>query len=113
MIKRFRIPGDQIRVVAPRRGSCVASDRITVGGERVGFMYREEPRDKIDSGWTFLAGTESQEYLDDPHNLEIYDVNTIANYDADIVPLLDSPVGSAFERSEAGRLVAVQPPTNE
>jgi hypothetical protein len=32
----------------------------------------------------------------------MYDVNTIANYDGDIVPLLDSPPGSAFERAEDG-----------
>lgn len=36
--------------------------------------------------------------MDDPDHHTIYDVNTIANYDPDIIPLLDAPVGSAFER---------------
>jgi hypothetical protein len=112
MGKDFKISADEIRAIAPDRGGCIASDRITVDGDPVGFMYREEPSNDIDSGWRFLAGHESQEYMDDPDHLGIYDVNTIANYDSDIVPLLDAPVGSAFERSEAGRFVAVsfQPP---
>ena len=43
-------------------------------------------------------GTESAEYLDDVAHTTVYDVNTIANYDPAIIPLLDSAVGSAFER---------------
>lgn len=30
----------------------------------------------------------------------IYDVNTIANYDPEVVPLLEAPVGSSFERKD-------------
>ncbi|MDN3273280.1 DUF2185 domain-containing protein [Frankia sp. RB7] len=51
-----------------------------------------------DSGWRFFSGEESQDFADDPNNFEIYDVNTIANYDPDIIPLLESPAFSAFER---------------
>ena len=97
--RNFFIPADEIDpTLAPGRGSGYATDAITVDGEPVGFMYREPPDNPIDSGWRFFAGTESQEYLDDPDNLAIYDVNTIANYDQEIIPLLDAPVGSAFER---------------
>src|SRR5689334_12186398 len=105
MTKRFKIPAAQIRTVAPGLGSAFASDMITVDGKRVGYMYREEPDDETDSGWRFLSGEESQAYLDDAAHLEIYDVNTIANYDPDIVPHLSAPVGSAFEREDGGPLV--------
>jgi len=44
-------------------------------------MYREAPYNSIDSGWHFFAGDETQEYTDNARNFEIYDVNTIANYD--------------------------------
>jgi len=67
----------------------------------VGFRYREKPDSERDSGWRFFAGNETQSYVDDPDNLGMYDVNTIANYDPEIVPLLDSPFGSAFERRVA------------
>jgi hypothetical protein len=61
-------------------------------------MYRRLPDNEIDSGWRFLSGQETQEYLDDPANLGLYNVNTIANYDPDIIRYLDAPPISAFER---------------
>ncbi len=87
-----------MRPLAEGRGSCIASDRITVDGKGVGFMYREPPDDPIDSGWRFLSGEETQGYVDQPANLALYDLNTIANYDPGIISLLDAPVGSAFRR---------------
>jgi hypothetical protein len=59
--KAFKIPGDQIKQLIPNMGGCAASDRITVHGALVGYMYREQPRNDSDSGWHFLAGDESQE----------------------------------------------------
>jgi len=76
-------------------------------------MYRDEPDNDIDSGWRFLSGMESQDYLDDPRNLEIYEINTIANYDQSIVALLAAPIRSAFVRNESGDLVADYPPDYE
>jgi hypothetical protein len=44
----------------------------------------------------------------EPDNHAIYDVNTIANYDPSILPFLDAPEGSAFEKpSDAERFVEV------
>jgi hypothetical protein len=105
--KSFQLAVDQIKPVAIGYGSCIASDRITVGGLAVGYCYREEPDTPEDSGWRFLAGDESQEYTDDPDNLALYDVNTIANYDPDVIVLLDAPLGSAFRRDSSGRFVPV------
>jgi len=75
-------------------------------------MYREEPDTEFDSGWRFLSGLETDAYVDDLANVGLYDVNTIANYDRDIIPLLDAPPGSAFERDDDGRFtsVAFEPP---
>lgn len=112
--KSFRLAAQQIRPLAPGRGGCYATDRITVEGERIGYMYRESPDFGSDSGWRFFSGSESQEYLDDPNNTEIYDVNTIANYDPEIIPFLDAPTGSAFARhSDTGEFMPVEPPENE
>ncbi len=65
-------------------------------------MYRLKSHDQQDSGWAFLAGDESDEYMANPGKHAIYDVNTIANYDPEIIPLLDAPVGSAFIREKNG-----------
>lgn len=89
---------------------CLATDRITVDGMPVGYCYREEPDEGSrdwDSGWRFTAGDESDEYMDDPENSSIYALNTICNYDMEIIPLLRSPYGTAFERDEEGNLQRV------
>ena len=67
-------------------------------------MYRERTRDDFDSGWRFFSGLESDDYANDPENVGIYEVNTIANYDPAIIPLLDAPTGSAFGRDVMTRV---------
>ena len=59
-------------------------------------MYREIPERDGDSGWRFFAGDESQDYVDDPEHLGLYDVNTVANCDPDIIPYVDVPPPCAF-----------------
>lgn len=65
-------------------------------------MYRTRPHNDLGSGWAFLAGDESDDYMAEANNHAIYDVNTIANYDPEIVPLLDAPIGSAYIRTSSG-----------
>ena len=98
MTKKFKIPGHHIKQLIQPIGGCMATDKITVDGEKVDFMYREEPDFESDSGWRFLSGTETQEYANNADNWAIYDVNTIANYDNGIIKYLDSPIGTEFER---------------
>ena len=81
---------------------CIATNRITVEGCKVGCCYRETPDGGWDSGWRFTAGDESEAYMDDPNNAGIYKLNTICNDDPDIVPLLHAPAPCAFARDENG-----------
>jgi len=97
-IYKFRIKPEEIKNLVPPMGYSLVSDKITVDGMKVGFMYREKPEDKDDSGWRFLSGTETDEYLDDENNTMIFDVNVVANYDPAIIPYLKSKVGVEFER---------------
>lgn len=103
MHKNFKLAASEIKPIATGLGSCIATDHITVDDRKVGYMYRDSPDNEIDSGWRFLSGKESQVYMDNPNNLEIYDVNTIANYDPKIIPFLSEPIGSAFERDQVTR----------
>jgi hypothetical protein len=96
--KKFRLAADQIKQLIPNMGGCFATDHIPVLGKKVGYMYREVPDKEFDSGWRFFSGEESQAYVDDSKNTEIYSVNTIANYDPAIIPYLQAPAGSAFGR---------------
>ena len=101
----FLLSKDQIKRLYTPKGNagCLASNRITVDGMKVGYMYREESDSAFpDSGWRFFAGDEDEEYTDNPDNFHIFDLNTICNYDSDIIEYLDAPLGSAFIREEDG-----------
>lgn len=96
--KAFKLAPAQILPLVKGMGGCIASDKITVDGEPVAYMIRSETERDGDSGWLFTSGTEDQDYMDDAANFEVYDVNTIANYDNDIIPFLHAPPGSSYER---------------
>ncbi|WP_218012464.1 DUF2185 domain-containing protein [Bacillus sp. AFS041924] len=105
--KNFYISKDKIKRLINSNEGCIASDRITVDGCKVGFMYREEPyqNGNPDSGWRFLAGDESDEYMINSDNHSVYQLNTICNFDHDIIPLLNSAPGTAYIRDENDELV--------
>lgn len=84
---------------------CLATDSIMVHGQKVAYMYREEPHNEYDSGWCFFAADDDDEYVNNPDNLGVYALNTLCNYDPDIMPLLTAPYGSAFGRDENGQFV--------
>lgn len=114
--KQFKIAGSEIKPLVQGGGGCFATDMITVEGHKVGYMYREKPDFPEDSGWRFFSGKESEDYVNDPGHTQIYDVNTIANYDPAIIALLEAPIGSAFERRGLlRRFVAVpfEPPAED
>jgi len=96
--KKFKLRADQIKDLVRPMGGALATDRITVDGMPVGYMYRETPDRPEDSGWRFFAGDEDQAYVDDAANTSVYAVNTIANYDPDIISHLETPAPCAFEK---------------
>lgn len=105
--KKFVLSGDKIKRLIESNEGCIATDRITVDGCKVGYMYREVPyqNGNPDSGRRFMAGDESDEYMDNPENHSVYQVNTICNFDRDIIPILNSAPGTAYIRDENGKLV--------
>jgi hypothetical protein len=98
MRKRYFRDASTFQPIAVGFGSCIASDRIVVEGVPVGLMYREEPDNSFDSGWRFLAGNEPEEYMENPGNFGLFDVNTLANYDPTICQHLDSTAGTTLVR---------------
>ena len=101
----FHVKAEDMKNLLPdweEASGCIATNRITVEGCKVGYCYREKADGDWDSGWRFTAGDESNEYMDDPNNAGIYGLNTICNDDPDIIPLLNTPAPCAFERDENG-----------
>jgi hypothetical protein len=100
-MKTFFVDPAQVKPVATGFGACYATDEVAVKGRKVGFMYREEADGERDSGWRFMAGDEDQDYMDNPDNLGVYDINLIANIDPSVVAHLASRIGTGYERDEA------------
>lgn len=76
-----------INYTAGTGAGCVASNRITKDGYKVGYMVKRMPSKNFpDTGWLFYAGDEDQAYSDDAKNFNVFDINTICNYDSDIIP---------------------------
>ena len=103
--RNYHVKAEDVKHLLPDwegADGCIATNRITVEGRKVGYCYREKPDGNWDSGWRFTAGDESDEYMDDPNNAGIYKLNTICNDDPDIIPLLHTPAPCAFERDENG-----------
>jgi len=105
MDKEFKLKPHEFVPLTDLPGYCFATDDITVGGKPIGYMYREMPRNEQDSGWRFFSGDETDEEANDLNYLGIYGLNTIANYDQSILPLLNSPYGTAFGKSHEGDFV--------
>ncbi len=104
-MKEFKIKGKEIKQLLEWEGpsGAIATDKIMVEKNKIGYMYREEPNKNYpDSGWRFFQGEETDEYVKDIKNSGIYDLNTICNYDPDIIPLLKSPYGVAYYRDKMG-----------
>lgn len=82
---------------------CCASDRILADGCKIGYCERVKPPrcdEGWNSGWWFLAGDEDDEYMDNDDNLNFSDLNTICNYDPDIMPFLTLPYGESLNFRE-------------
>ncbi len=104
MTKAFKLRAEQIVQMVPNIGGAIATDEITVEGKRVDYMVRQKPTREEDSGWIFYGGGETQEYIDNPSNSSVFSVNTICNYDPDVISFLTYPPGTEIERNASGQL---------
>ena len=78
---------------------ALVSKKIVDEGWKVGFMYRREPDNLADSGWTFFAGNEDEQYNADVNNIVVMRVGNVCNYlDKDIYKYITAPVGAELIR---------------
>lgn len=104
----FRFLKDVKKVIESKEAGLV-SDRISIDGGNINYMVRIQPVEgTTDSGWQFFHGDESKEYLENVSNTQLFQLNVICNMDSSIIPLLDSPVGTAYRRTKDGTFVKVE-----
>lgn len=109
MAKTYKLATSDLQPLVTDGGTCIATDRITVEGLPVRFMYREAPITARDSGWRFLSGFETDAYMEKAGHQGLHELNFLANCDPSILPHLQAPVGAAFEKTaEHPDFVALQ-----
>lgn len=75
------------------------SKKITKEGWKVGYMERSEPFREGDSGWSFFAGNEDDQYTSDAGNIELMFVGNVwQQFDPDIIKYIDMPIGTRLIR---------------
>ena len=58
------------------------------------IIWSHMDEDTPDSGWRFLAGDEDEAYMNDSSNHHVFSINTICNYDRDIIPYIHAESGT-------------------
>ena len=62
-MKEYKLKSEEIIKLVELKGGCIASDKITIDGLKIGYMYRENPSNEFDSGWRFLLPRKSAYFL--------------------------------------------------
>lgn len=74
------------------------SKKILEEGWKVGYMCRDESLNENDSGWSFMAGNEENEYINDYKNIALMRIQDVYQLDPDIWNYIDNPVGAKLIR---------------
>jgi len=74
------------------------SKKVMDEGWKIGYMRRDEAINEYDSGWSFMAGNESDEYYEDYRNISLMSIHEVIQYDSAVWKHITSPVGTSLIR---------------
>jgi hypothetical protein len=74
------------------------SKKIMDEGWKIGYMCRDEIVRENESGWSFMAGNEDDEYIEDYRNIQLMTIHEVMQYDMTIWKYINSPVGTRLIR---------------
>jgi len=75
---------------------------VVSGGQPVGYFYRHAPDHEADSGWVFMVGNESAEYVGDVDNILTVHVHHLLERYPELEATLRTPAPCAFTRTVDG-----------
>ncbi|WP_340199623.1 DUF2185 domain-containing protein [Ascidiimonas sp. W6] len=93
---------------------CFATNKILYENAPINYFYREKPlekdekKDYIDTGWRFLSGDESKEYMSNLDNISLVSIGAVLSNDDSFIHLLESEIGTSFERNEQGEFEKIE-----
>ena len=95
-------------------GSCIVTKSLLNGESNFRWLFREEPLDNIDTGWLAFGDSDNDEYVNDPKNLSVVDLNTLINIEPTILNVYEMPVGTdLIFIEEDGEKYFINAKTNE
>ena len=94
-------------------GFVLASKKLMEPGSRVGYMYHEDGDAPDDSGWRFFVGDETDEYVNNPDNISVYDIRSILEIDNSILDVIGTAKNGQWEKTEDGAFAKIEPAIDE
>ena len=95
-------------------GSCIVTKSILNGETKFRWLFREEPLDNIDTGWMAFGDSDNDDYVNDPKNLTVVDLNTLINIEPTILNVYEMPIGTdLIFINENGEKYFINSKTNE
>ena len=95
-------------------GSCIVTKSILNGETKFRWLFREEPLNNIDTGWMAFGDSDNDDYVNDPKNLTVMDLNTLINIEPTILNVYEMPVGTdLIFIEEDGEKYFINAKTNE
>ena len=75
-------------------GSCIVTKSILNGETKFRWLFHEEPLNNIDTGWMAFGDSDNDDYVNDPKNLTVVDLNTLINIEPTILNVYEMPIGT-------------------
>jgi len=75
-------------------GSCIITKSLLNGETKLRWLFREEPLNNIDTGWIAFGDSDNDDYVNNPKNLTVVDLNTLANIEPTILNVYKMPIGT-------------------
>lgn len=87
---------------------AIVSQKVSLDGEAIGFLYREAAAFEHDSGWRLFSGWESDEYVADAAHFDTLPLSEVVAMQPEIQALFNEQQGAWEWSDEAEGFVAVQ-----
>ena len=87
---------------------CFVTNNILYDGDKVGYLYREEPDQDDDSGWRFTKGDETDDYVNNVENLSYVSLGAVLREDDSFISLLERESGVAFTKDKTGKFIELE-----
>jgi Uncharacterized protein conserved in bacteria len=83
--------------------TAIISKKVRVDGWKISYGIRTEPTREGDSGWYFGVGNETEDYVNDAGNLELWKIGSVLMYDQALNELITAPYGTEIIRVDHDR----------